>query len=119
MISRGRITEEDADIRFVDPKDPVLHYPNTITSDDFKGWIQERGIYFADNFSADYRAVLSMHDKGESDLNGSLIARNEGKGRFIYTGLVFFRQLPAGVPGAFRLFSNLISNPNLPVNARK
>ncbi|MBM3444636.1 MAG: PIG-L family deacetylase [Bacteroidetes bacterium] len=119
MISRGRITEEDADVRFVDPKDPVLHYPNTITSDDFKGWIQERGIYFADNFSADYRAVLSMHDKDESDLNGSLIVRNEGKGRFIYTGLVFFRQLPAGVPGAFRLFANLISNPNLPVNARK
>jgi hypothetical protein len=96
-----------------------LNYPNKITNLDFNGWIQERGIYFADSFSSDYRAVLSMHDKGESDLNGSLIVRNEGKGRFIYTGLVFFRELPAGVAGAFRLFANLISNPNLPVNARK
>ncbi|MFN5914076.1 MAG: PIG-L family deacetylase [Chitinophagaceae bacterium] len=119
MISRGRISEEDADVKFVDPSDPVLNYPNKITNLDFNGWIQERGIYFADSFSSDYRAVLSMHDKGESDLNGSLIVRNEGKGRFIYTGLVFFRELPAGVTGAFRLFANLISNPNLPVNARK
>ncbi len=115
-VSRGRITEEDAEMKFLDEKDPVLNYPNKITSEDFKGWVQERGIYFADAFSNDYKAIFSMHDQNESDLTGSLIVRNEGKGRFIYTGLVFYRELPAGVPGAYRLFANLISNPNLKVN---
>jgi len=118
-VSRGRITEEDCEIKFLDEKDPVLNYPNKITSEDFKGWVQERGIYFADAFSPDYRALFSMHDQNEADQTGSLIVRNEGKGRFIYTGLVFYRELPAGVPGAFRLFANLISNPNLKVNEVK
>ena len=118
-VSRGRITEEDCEVKFIDEKDPVLNFPNKITSEDFKGWVQERGIYFADGYSADYRAVLSMHDQNENDLTGSLIVRNEGKGRFIYTGLVFYRELPAGVPGAFRLFANLISNPNLKTNEIK
>ena len=118
-ISRGRTTEEDADVVFMDENDPLLNFPNKITKNDFSGWIQERGIYYAENFSADYKAVLSMHDKGEADLNGSLIVRNEGKGRFIYTGLVFFRELPAGVPGAFRLFANIISNPNKKINGSK
>jgi len=118
-LSRGRTTEEDADVVFLDEKDPVLNFPNKITKADFSDWIQERGIYYADNFSSDYKAILSMHDQGESDLNGSLIVRNEGKGRFIYTGLVFFRELPAGVPGAFRLFSNIISNPNKKINGSK
>ncbi|MEY2834721.1 MAG: hypothetical protein RLZZ557_383, partial [Bacteroidota bacterium] len=119
MISRGRTTEEDAAITFLAPEDPVLNFPNKITADDFKGWIQERGIYYADNFDQDYKAILSMHDQGEADLKGSLIVRQEGKGRFIYTGLVFFRELPAGVPGAFRLFANLISNPNKQLNESK
>lgn len=118
-ISRGRTTEEDADVVFLDENDPLLNFPNKITKNDFSGWIQERGIYYAENFSPDYKAVLSMHDKGEADLNGSLIVRNEGKGRFIYTGLVFFRELPAGVPGAFRLFANIISNPNKKINDSK
>jgi len=118
-ISRGRTTEEDADVVFLDENDPLLNFPNKITKNDFSGWIQERGIYYAENFSPDYKAVLSMHDKGEADLNGSLIVRNEGKGRFIYTGLVFFRELPAGVPGAFRLFANIISNPNKKINGSK
>jgi LmbE family N-acetylglucosaminyl deacetylase len=118
-ISRGRITEEDAAVKFIDPNHPLLNFPNKITQDDFKGWIQERGIYFADGFSNDYKAVLSMHDQGEEDLLGSLIVRNEGKGRFIYTGLCFFRELPAGVPGAYRLFANLVSNPNKKVNESK
>ncbi len=118
-ISRGRTTEEDADVAFLDENDPLLNFPNKITKNDFSGWIQERGIYYAENFSPDYKAVLSMHDKGEADLNGSLIVRNEGKGRFIYTGLVFFRELPAGVPGAFRLFANIISNPNKKINGSK
>ena len=116
VISRGRITEEDAAVRFVDPSNPLLNFPNKITTKDFDGWIQERGIYFAENFSNDYQSVLAMHDQGEEDLKGSLIVRNEGKGRFIYTGLVFFRELPAGVGGAYRLFANLVSNPNLKVN---
>jgi hypothetical protein len=119
VISRGRITEEDAAVRFVDPSNPLLNFPNKITAKDFDGWIQERGIYFAENFSNDYQSVLSMHDQGEDDLLGSLIVRNEGKGRFIYTGLVFFRELPAGIGGAYRLFANLVSNPNLKVNESK
>jgi hypothetical protein len=119
VISRGRITEEDAAVRFVDPNNALLNFPNKITAKDFDGWIQERGIYFAENFSNDYQSVLAMHDQGEEDLLGSLIVRNEGKGRFIYTGLVFFRELPAGVGGAYRLFANLVSNPNLKVNESK
>ena len=116
VISRGRITNEDAAVSFLEPQDPVLNYPNKINSNDFTNWIQERGIYFADEFSSNYKAILSMHDNGEGDLNGGLIVRSQGKGRFIYTGLVFFRELPAGVPGAIRLFANLISNPNLKIN---
>jgi LmbE family N-acetylglucosaminyl deacetylase len=116
VISRGRITDEESAVVFLDPKDPILNYPNKINSNDFTNWIQERGIYFADEFDKDYKAILSMHDSGENDLKGALILRNQGKGRFIYTGLVFFRELPAGVPGAIRLFANLISNPNLKTN---
>ena len=116
MISRTRTTEEDCEVKFLLPENPLLNFPNKISAADFKGWIQERGIYYADNFDQDYQAVLSMQDKGESEAKGSLIVRKEGKGRFIYTGLVFFRQLPAGVPGAFRLFANIISNPNNKVN---
>lgn len=118
-ISRGRITEEDAEVKFIDPNHSLLNFPNKITQDDFNGWIQERGIYFAEGFSNDYKAVLSMHDQGEADLLGSLVVRNEGKGRFIYTGLSFFRQLPAGVAGAHRLFANLVSNPNRKLNESK
>jgi hypothetical protein len=116
MISRTRTTEEDCEVKFLLPENPLLNFPNKISAADFNGWIQERGIYYADNFDQDYQAVLSMQDKGESEAKGSLIVRKEGKGRFIYTGLVFFRQLPAGVPGAFRLFANIISNPNNKVN---
>ena len=118
-INRGRVTDEEAEVVILDDKDPLMNYPNKITAQDFSGWVQERGIYFADGFDKDYKPLLAMHDKGEADLKGSLIVCQEGKGRFIYTGLVFFRQLPAGVPGAFRLFANLISNPNLTVNGSK
>jgi LmbE family N-acetylglucosaminyl deacetylase len=118
-ISRGRITEENAEVKFINPTSPLLNFPNKITANDFDGWIQERGIYFAENFSNDYQSVLSMHDQGEEDLLGSLIVRNEGKGRFIYTGLAFFRELPAGVGGAYRLFANLVSNPNRKLNDSK
>lgn len=118
-INRGRITDEEADVVILDDKDPLMNYPNKISTQDFSGWVQERGIYFADAFENDYKALLAMHDKGESDQKGSLIVCKEGQGRFIYTGLVFFRQLPAGVSGAFRLFANLISNPNLTINGSK
>lgn len=118
-ISRNRVTEEDAEVVILDEKDPILNFPNKITNADFKGWIQERGIYFADTFGSDYKPILSMHDKGEASMNGSVVVRNEGKGRFIYTGLVFFRELPAGVSGAFRLFANFVSNTNKKINEPK
>lgn len=112
-ISNGRVTDEKSLVQFLDPKHPLLNWPNLITGRDFEGWIQERGIYFADKWSSEYKPVLAMKDPGEKeDRLGSLVMATYGKGRFIYTGLVFFRQLPAAVPGAFRLFANLIANPN-------
>ncbi|NJO24974.1 MAG: ThuA domain-containing protein [Bacteroidia bacterium] len=112
VISRNRITDEDSKVNFTDTSDGLLNWPNKITDKDFEGWVQERGVYFADQMDANYKAILSMKDPGEAELKGSLIAARYGKGRFIYTGLAFFRQLPAGVPGAYRLFANLIANPN-------
>ncbi|MDX2046854.1 MAG: PIG-L family deacetylase [Chitinophagaceae bacterium] len=112
VISRNRITDEDSKVNFPDPANELLNWPNKITDKDFEGWVQERGVYFADQVDPNYKAILSMKDPGEAELKGSLIAARYGKGRFIYTGLAFFRQLPAGVPGAYRLFANLIANPN-------
>jgi hypothetical protein len=109
-IGRNRITDEDAKVNFLIPNHKVLNHPNKITEDDFKGWIQERSIYHAEKIDSNYQRVLSMKDPGETDNDGSLIIANYGKGRFVYTGLVFFRELPAGVPGAYRLFANLIAN---------
>ena len=108
-ISRSRITDEGAQVNFLLPQHPALNYPNKITAKDFEGWIQERSIYNAENIDANYERVLSMKDPNESTQDGSLIIANYGKGRFVYTGLVFFRELPAGVPGAYRLFANLIA----------
>jgi hypothetical protein len=112
-ISRGRVTDETAVVHFLQPADPVLNWPNKITSKDFDGWIQERGIYFAEEPDKAYKRILGMKDPGEEEQQGSLIEGRYGEGRFIYTGLVFFRQLPAGIGGAYRLFANLVSNPNL------
>jgi LmbE family N-acetylglucosaminyl deacetylase len=109
-ISRNRITDEEAKVNFLLPQHSALNYPNKITEDDFKGWIQERSIYHAEKIDSNYKRILSMKDPGETDNDGSLIIANYGKGRFVYTGLVFFRELPAGVPGAYRLFANLIAN---------
>ncbi|MFT3701839.1 MAG: PIG-L family deacetylase [Agriterribacter sp.] len=111
-ISRERVTDENAAVKFLQPSDPLLNWPNKITQKDFDGWIQERGTYFATDISKEYRSILSMKDPGESEQPGSLIVADFGKGRFIYTGLGFFRQLPAGIGGAYRLFANLVSNPN-------
>ena len=104
-----RITDENSPVRFVDPNSPLLNYPNHITQDDFRGWIQERGLYFWGQWDSRYQTVLAMHDPGESDALGGLVWARDGKGIYIYTGLSFFRQLPAGVPGAYRLFVNLLS----------
>lgn len=110
-ISRDRVTDDNAQVEFTDPKHPVLNTPNVITQKDFEGWIQERGIYFATDFDTHYETVFSMHDPNENPSKGSLIIAKYGKGNFVYTGLVFFRELPAGVPGAYRLFVNLLSLP--------
>lgn len=109
VIGRDRVTEEDATINILRPESRALNYPNKITSKDFEGWIQERGIYFADAEDQKYEKPLGMNDSGEKASDGALLIANYGKGKFVYTGLVFFRELPAGVPGALRLFVNLIS----------
>lgn len=109
-LSRDRVTEEDAKVTVLAPQSPVLNYPNKITDKDFDGWIQERGLYFTSDPDKKYTAVLSMNDNGESAKTGSLIVADYGKGRYVYTGISFFRQLPAGVPGAYRLFVNLLSH---------
>jgi hypothetical protein len=108
-VSRNRVTDQTAPVKFLLPDHPVLNYPNKITSKDFEGWIQERGIYFADQADPHYQAPLAMADPGEQEHNGSLIITDYGKGKFVYTGLVFFRELPAGVPGAYRLIANIIA----------
>jgi len=108
-ISQERVTDENAAVTFEIPNHPVLRQPNPLGQADFAGWIQERGLYFAGKWSERYEAILSMHDPGEPPRKGSLLATRYGKGAFVYTGLAFFRQLPAGVPGAYRLFANLIA----------
>ncbi|MES2265255.1 MAG: PIG-L family deacetylase [Bacteroidota bacterium] len=110
-VVNQRVTEEDAKVTFTEPNSPVLNYPNKITSTDFNDWIQERGLYFADNIDSQYSTPLQMNDTGMAPNKGSLIVTNVGKGRFVYTSLAFFRELPAGVPGAYRLFVNLLSKP--------
>ena len=110
-ISRDRVTDDNAEVRFTNPKHVVLNAPNIITQKDFEGWVQERGIYFATDIDKNYETVFSMNDPNEKPSEGSLIVGKYGKGNFVYTGLVFFRELPAGIPGAYRLFVNLLSLP--------
>ena len=109
QLSRDRVTDEFAEVRILDEKHPVLNYPNKITPNDFNNWVQERGLYFPDSWSKEYTSILSMNDKGESKKNGSLLIAKYGKGNYIYTGLSFFRELPAGVSGAYKLFANILS----------
>jgi LmbE family N-acetylglucosaminyl deacetylase len=104
-----RVTDENSPVRFLKPDDPLLNQPNKITQDDFKGWVQERGLYFWTQFDLKYTPLLAMNDPGEPEQNGSLVYTRYGKGLYIYTGLAFFRQLPEGVPGAYRLFVNLLA----------
>lgn len=107
-LGRNRVTDELAPVHY-DEKDPVFNYPNKITAADFENWVQERGLYFAENIDKRYRTPIAMHDPGEGLHKGSLLVTSYGKGKFVYTSLSFFRQLPAGVPGAYRLFVNLLS----------
>ena len=110
-ISRDRVTDEKASVVFSNEKHSALNFPNQITQKDFDGWIQERGIYFATEIDKQYETIFSMKDPNEKPSDGSLIIGKYGKGNFVYTGLVFFRELPAGIPGAYRLFVNLLSLP--------
>lgn len=107
-IGRDRVTEEDAKVSWVNPTHPVLSYPNKITEKDFENWIQERGLYFATEWSEKFEPIFSMNDKNESPKLGSLLIAKHGKGHFVYTGFSFFRQIPNGTEGAYRLLVNLI-----------
>jgi len=112
-LSRDRVTIEEAPITFLLPEHPALNFPNKITNIDFDGWIQERGIYFATDIDSSFQCPLSMNDPGEKPNKGSLIIAKYGKGNYVYTGLAFFRELPAGVSGAYRLFANILSIKNI------
>jgi LmbE family N-acetylglucosaminyl deacetylase len=108
-LSRDRVTDENAEVRILAPDHPALNRPNKIGPDDFKGWVQERGLYFPTKWDANWTPLLSCSDPGEKPLDGGLLVAKSGSGYFVYTGYAFFRQLPAGVPGAYRLFANLVS----------
>ncbi len=108
-VSHDRVVDENAPVRVLVPTDPVVRSPNRLGLADWKGWIQERGLYFARSWDRRYHAILETHDPGEAPLAGGLLIGKVGKGTYVYTGLSFFRQLPAGVPGAFRLFANLLA----------
>jgi LmbE family N-acetylglucosaminyl deacetylase len=108
-LSRARVTVEETPVEILEPQDGVFHSPNEITARDFDGWVQERGLYFMDQWDGAFTPLLSCHDPGEAEQKGGLLRAKYGKGTYIYTGYAFFRQLPAGVPGAIRLYVNLLS----------
>jgi len=109
QLSRGRVSVEEAPVEILASGDSVFHDPNTITPHDFDGWVQERGLYFMDQWDSNFKPLLSSHDPGEQPLKGGLLRAQYGKGTYIFTGYAFFRQLPAGVPGAIRLYVNLLN----------
>jgi LmbE family N-acetylglucosaminyl deacetylase len=108
-LSRARVSVEQAPVKILQPANPIFHFPNEITQKDFDGWVQERGLYFMSQWDANFTPLLDSHDPGESEQKGGLLLAHYGKGTYIYTGYAFFRQLPAGVPGAVRLFVNLVA----------
>ena len=108
-ISRDRVTEEDSHVSIINPNHLLMNYPFKITQTDFDGWVQERGLYFPNEWDENFTPLLEMNDKVETPKSGSLLFAKYGKGNFIYTGISFFRQLPAGVEGAYKLFINLLS----------
>ena len=109
-LSRDRITDENSKVKMLDSKHPMLNSPNKISLEDFEGWVQERGLYFPKKWDKNFSPLFEMSDPGEQPKRGALLVANYGEGKLVYTGLSFFRQLPAGVPGAYRLFFNLIAN---------
>jgi LmbE family N-acetylglucosaminyl deacetylase len=111
-LSQGnteRVTEEDAPVKILTPVSSIMRFPNTIGASDFAGWVQERGVYFADSWDAHYQTPFETHDTGDKELKGSLLYARYGKGAYVYTSFSWFREMPAGVPGAFRIFANLLS----------
>jgi LmbE family N-acetylglucosaminyl deacetylase len=108
-LSRARVSVEEAPVEILAPNDSIFHYPNEITQNDFSGWVQERGLNFMDQWDGHFKPLLACNDPGESPQKGGLLRAEYGKGTYIYTGYSFFRQLPAGVPGAVRLFVNIVS----------
>ena len=109
-LGRARVSVEEAPVAILDPANPIFHSPNEITQKDFAGWVQERGLYFMSQWDSNFTPLLESHDPGEGEQKGGLLVARYGKGTYIYTGYAFFRQLPAGVPGAVRLFVNLLSH---------
>ena len=109
-LSRARVSVEDAPIAMSDPSNAIFHSPNEISKKDFDGWVQERGLYFMSQWDSKFSPLLESHDPGEDEQKGGLLIANYGKGTYVYTGYAFFRQVPAGVPGAVRLFVNLIAS---------
>lgn len=119
-LSRDRVTDENSEVRILKPDSPLLKAPNKITAHDFDGWVQERGLYFPDKWDDHFEAVLSINDPGEDPMDGSLLVSKYGEGHYIYTGLSFFRELPEGVAGAYKLFANIVSlgNSSKPQNQK-
>jgi hypothetical protein len=111
-ISHDRVTDEDSPMVIIDPKSPLLIMPNAIGPADFNGWIQERGLYFANKWDGHFSTVLATHDPGEENLPGGMLYTRYGKGVYVFTAYSWFRELPAGVPGAYRIFANLLSAGN-------
>ncbi len=109
LLSRSRVTKEEAKPTFLAPKHPLLNTPNKLTERDFDNWVQERGLYFAGEWDSNYTPIIAWNDPGEEPQEGSILVADYGDGHFIFTGISFFRQLPAGVPGAYRLLTNMIS----------
>lgn len=108
-LSRDRVTDENSEVRILAKNHPLMNFPNKLTEKDFEGWTQERGLYFPNEWSKEYTPILSMNDKGETAKDGSILVAEYGEGHYIYTGISFFRELPAGVSGAYKLFSNMLS----------
>jgi hypothetical protein len=109
VLGDERVTEENAPVEFLKPQHPLLNHPNRITAGDFRDWIQERGLYYPKEWDAHYEALLSTNDAGEAPLRGGLLVTRYGRGSYIYTSMVWYRQLRAGVPGGYRMFANMIS----------